>query len=302
MNTDRLLEWMTHVGSGSWDAFRDATDEVDEIVEREDPQAWYRTLRIAMSDMGHADFFVGGSRRWVVRRPVLAGLAGDESAHLFTGGRTSKLLDALEQRITGSANGAVVVAEGGAGPSCVKVKGEVGALREVADALRIQFLPKASLTLAGGAASMKGVLEDRGGDDEPINWDVRSWSFREMRWVAGRRDRTVREYSNRHGMRRYLLSVDHRNSLQEVEKRAGIYCAALMRKKRIVDYSPGERTLSVPYWAPLPAEHARAACLAAGVPAFREDGRIVFKGVDQDTASTLLASLGQAIPMPANSP
>ena len=155
VNADRLLEWMTHVGSGPWDAFRDAVDEVDDVIEREDPHAWYRTLRIAMSDLGHVDFFVGGSRRWQVRRPVLAGLADDESAHLFTGGRTSELLDKLEQRVTGNRNGIVTIHEDGPGPSRVKVTGEPEFLREVAEELRIQYLPKASVTLAGAATSIR---------------------------------------------------------------------------------------------------------------------------------------------------
>ena len=30
MKWDRLLEWMTHVGSGPWDAFRQSVDELDE--------------------------------------------------------------------------------------------------------------------------------------------------------------------------------------------------------------------------------------------------------------------------------
>ena len=302
MNADRLLEWMTHVGSGPWDAFRDAVDEVDDVIEREDPHAWYRTLRMAMSDLGHVDFFVGGSRRWQMRQPVLAGLADDESAHLFTGGRTSELLDKLEQRVTGNRNGIVTIHEDGPGPSRVKVTGEPEFLREVAEELRIQYLPKASVTLAGAATSIRDVLESTGRDEEPINWDVISWSFREARWVAGRGDRTIREYSNRHGMRRYLLNVDRDDSLREVEKHTGMYCAALIRRERIVNYSHTEQTLRVPVWAPLPAEHARAACLARGVPASRQDGSLVFKGVDWDTAATLLASLGQVVPTPVNSP
>ena len=301
MNSDRLLEWMTHVGSGPWDAFRDAVDEVDEVTEREDPHALYRTLRIALSDLGQVDFFVGGSRRWEVRRPVLVGLAGDDSAHLFTGGRTSELLEKLEQRVTGNGEGIVTIHQDGLGPSRVNVNGERNFLRQVAEELRIQYLAKASVTLAAMARSMRDVLDGSGGDEEPINWAVSSWSFREARWVPGRGDRTLREYSNRHGMRRYLLNFDRSDSLREVEKRTGMYCAALIRRERIVKYSHREQTLRVPIWAPLPAEHARAACLARGVPASMEDGGLVFKGVGWDTATTLLASLGQVVPMPVNS-
>ena len=54
-----------------------------------------------------------------------------------------------------------------------------------------------------------------------------------------------------------------------------MYCAALIRRERIVKYSHTEQTLRVPGWAPIPAEHARAACLARGVPASRQDGNLV---------------------------
>ena len=295
MNADRLLEWMTHMGSGPWDAFRDAVDAIDDIIEREDPRAWYRMLRIAMSDLGHVDFFVGGSRRWEVRRPVLAGLAGDESGHLLTGGRTSELLEMLEQWVTGYGKWTTTIDQYGVGPSRVKVKGKPELLREIAEELQIQYLPKASVTLAGRATPIKKVLDGLRTDEEPIEWTVRSWSFREKQWVSGRGNQTLREYSNHHGMRRYMLSVNRNDPLREVEKRTGMYCAALMRKERITSYSPQELAIRVPIWAPLPAEHARAACLARGMPSSPEDHHIVFKGVDWDTATTLLTSLGQAV-------
>ena len=301
MNSDRLLEWMTHVGSGPWDAFRDAVDEVDKVTERENPLTLYRTLRIALSDLGHVDFFVGGSRRWKVRRPVLAELAGDDSAHLFTGGRTSELLEKLEQRLAENGEGIMTIHQHGLGPSRVNVNGERNFLRQVAEELGIQYLAKASVTLAAMATPMRDVLDNSGGQEEPINWAVNSWSFRESRWVPGRGHRTLREYSNRHGMRRYLLNLDRSDSLREVEKRTGMYCAALIRREHIVKYLYREQTLRVPIWAPLPAEHARAACLARGVSASMEDGGLVFKGVDWHTATTLLASLGQIVPVPVNS-
>ena len=301
MNSDRLLEWMTHVGSGPWDAFCGAVDEVDSDVGRRDPHQLYRVLRVAFSELGHADFFVGNSRRWRVRRPVLAGLTGDDCTYLFTGGRTSQLLEKLEQRVTANGEGVVAIHQDGPSPSRVNVIGERNFLRQVADDLGIQYLPKASMVLAARTASMRDVLDGTGCDEEPVNWAVNSWSFREARWVPERGDRTIREYRNRHGKRRYLLNFDRNNSLREIERRTGMYCAALIRRERIVKYSHGEHALRVPVWAPLPAEHARIACLARGVPGSREGSSLIYKGLDWTTAATLLASLGQVVPMPVNS-
>jgi hypothetical protein len=50
---DLLLEWMTHLGSGAWEAFRGAVAELaDDDV---DDQRLVRTLRITLSDLGHVE-------------------------------------------------------------------------------------------------------------------------------------------------------------------------------------------------------------------------------------------------------
>ena len=87
---DRLLEWMTHLGSGPWDAFREAVDDLDDGESGDDAQKLHRALRIVFSDLGHADFFVNGSRRWRVRRPALAELIGCGARHMFIGGRNAR--------------------------------------------------------------------------------------------------------------------------------------------------------------------------------------------------------------------
>ena len=89
--------------------------------------------------------------------------------------------------------------------------------------------------------------------EEPIGWNVRSWSFDEARWVDGRLSRSIREYRNRHGVRRYLVATERHQPLRDVEKRAGMYCAAIANRARILNYTEDDQTLRVPRWAPLPA-------------------------------------------------
>ena len=87
---------MTHLGSGAWGTFREAVAELanSKSDPEEQEQALYRTLRIALSDLGHVNFFVEGSRRWHVLRPALVALA-EPIEHLFVGGRTRSLVDRL---------------------------------------------------------------------------------------------------------------------------------------------------------------------------------------------------------------
>jgi hypothetical protein len=112
---------------------------------------------------------------------------------------------------------------------------------------------------------------------------------------------TVREYSNRHGVRRYVVDVG-RAGLREVEKRASVYCAALSRGVRIVRYSYEDRHLRVPRWAPLPEVYARSACLAGGRLGVLSNEEIVFENIDPCVASRLLVGLGQGFPMRTGKP
>ena len=81
-----------------------------------------------------------------------------------------------------------------------------------------------------------------------------------------------------------------------------MYCAALVRTEHIAKYCSMEGALRAPLWAPLPAEHARAACLSGGLSGLIEGDALVFKRVDWQTAAAVLESLGQGVPMPRTSP
>ena len=301
MKWDRLLEWMTHIGSGPWSAFRNAVDELDGSSPGEEGDRLYRGLRVALSDLGHADFFVQGSRRWHVRRPALAVLVGNSTSHLLIGGRTVSLTGSIVE--AAEAIGAVVrMGESVPDLSEVRIDGDPAGLQRVAEKLGLQYLPSAAAGLAARLPLLRHTLKAAALAEEPINRAVRSWCFRAAAWVPERLDRTVREYSSRHGVRRYLVGVDRRHTFREIDKRAALYCAALVKNERIVDYTYGDRTVRVPIWAPLPEEHARIACLATGSLASVEAGKFVFKNLDPRIAAALLVSLGQGFPMPEASP
>lgn len=300
MNGCLLLEWMTHMGSGTWGAFRNAVDELYGNMGDRDDQAQYRQLRVALSDLGHADFFVDGSRRWQVRRPALVGLAGSETRHMLSGGRTSDLASRVAD--AAAAVGASVRSDVVLGLPQTYLDGERLRLKQVAIDLGLEYLPNASAALAGQLPHVRDTFDAAREVAEPVNWSVRSWCFRVADWVPERRDRTVREYTNRYGVRRYLVGGGRRRPLREVEKRSAIYCAAMLRNQRLASYSYDTWELRVPVWAPPPEQHARAACLAGGTLPLVEAGNFVFANVDPRIAAALLVSLGQGFPVPEASP
>lgn len=287
---DLLLEWMTHLGSGEWGAFREAVAELGS--DNADEEALLRTLRVTLSDLGHADFFVDGSRRWRVLRPALIGLSGSR-AHLFVGGRTRLILERLRRLVPPAS---LTVTEDVEGLSRVQLTGDSESLIAVAKGIGLEYVADVGAKLCGRLPPVRSLLEAGQPAEEPINWSVRSWSFQDERWVNERLQHTVREYSNRHGARRYLLHVG-KSDLREIEKRASVYCAALVRGARIVGYSRTERRLHVPRWAPLPAIYARTACLAGGQLGALSNDEILFNNIDSHSASMLLVGLGQGLPM-----
>lgn len=292
---DLLLEWMTHVGSGAWGTFREAVAELEsDNGTLDEQQALLRTLRIALSDLGHVDFFVGGSRRWQVLRPALVGLAGS-TEYLLVGGRTRLLMDRICTTLASRAT--VTVAEIIPGLSRVHVVGTPSVLAAAATVAGVEHIPDAAVQLSAGLPSIRSLLEAGKPADEPINWSVRSWSFEDERWVNDRLKRTVREYSNRHSVRRYIVHAG-KDDLREIEKRASFYCAAMVRGVRIIRYSHKDRSLRVPLWAPLPEVYARAACLASGQLGAVNGSDILFENVDPSVASTISIRLGQGFPMP----
>lgn len=295
---DLLLEWMTHLGSGAWGAFRGAAAELADGGVDVDEQALVRTLRITLSDLGHVDFFIDGTPRWRVPRPALVGLS-ERGGHLFVGGRTrsltARLCDAVGPRAS------LTLGESIPGLSRVHMVGDPQAVAEAAACVGIEYVANAAASLSARLPSIRAVMKAAQPAQEPINWSVRSWSFQDARWVDEKLARTVREYSNRHGVRRYFVDVG-KTGLREIEKRTSVYCAAFCRGVRIVRYSYEDRRLRVPRWAPLPAVYARSACLASGRIGLLSGEEILFENVDPCVASTLLVGLGQGFPMPATKP
>lgn len=291
-NWDLLLEWMTHLGSGVWGSFREAAAEL--AGEDADEQVFVRMLRIALSDLGHVDFFVDGSRRWSVLRPALVELSGN-GEHLFVGGRTRSLLERLGE--AAATHATVRVADAIPGLSRIHVVGDPASLSAIAQDIGIDYFADAAARLSAQVPPIRSVLEAGAPAQEPINWSVRSWSFKDKEWVSEKLPRTVREYRNRHSVRRYLVHAG-KSGLLEIEKRASVYCAALLKGARIVHYSPDGKRLRVPRWAPLPESYARAACLAGGQLGTLSGDDIVFENIDPRVASMLLVGLGQGFPMP----
>jgi hypothetical protein len=298
MNWDSLLHWMTHLGEGSWSSFRAAVaklagadSDVDEICPR---------LRVVLSDLGHADFFVDDSQRWRVLPPVLAGLPLPSQAAVLTGGCTPQLSASLLE--ASAAHGCRVVAEnGGRQLAILRLEGPAEALSAVAEEAGVPYVENFAASLCASINPIALQIQTARVEEPPPNWTPYSFDLGSLDWVEGLRRRSACEFRPRFGRPRFYFHTKGSNLLRldrcEGGKREVVYAAAMIREVRLAAYDSVTSTLSVPVAAPLPESYARAACLCAGTPAGFDHGRLVYRNVPHAIAAVLLVAAGQAYPV-----
>ena len=190
MNSDLLLHWATHRGEGSWAGFRRAVAELN--PGDPDMPRVVRKLRIALSDLGHIDFFVGGTERWSVLRPAIGGLSSDQGAAVLCGGRTPGMIAAL--RCAAVANGCQLDELAGEyQPTICEVTGDSTALAAVAHECGLQYVASIATALCQEVDPIRTVVMNAPQEDPPVNWEVRSFDFDSMSWLDGLRSRSACE-------------------------------------------------------------------------------------------------------------
>lgn len=296
MNWELLLHWMTHVGESTWGAFRASVTKLAGSDTEVDSMC--RRLRITLSDMGHADFFVDGSQRWRILPPVLAGLAGEQAVGaVLTGARTRILMDRLTD--AAASQGCTIEREEmEAAPSIVRVHGEGNALAETAKAAGIGYLPNMADAFCMSATAVPTQVRDARPEEGPANWAVRSFDLGSLKWIEGLHDRSACEYQSRYGPRKFFLHR-RRGQLLRLPKRDAVYAAAMLNGVRLALYDGDLEMLSTPISAPLPEALSRAATLCGGAPAKMESGRLHYGRVPPQTAALILLTAGAAYPRPA---
>lgn len=297
MNWDVLLHWMTHLGEGSWEGFKDALARL--APQNEELRDLVVGLRLHLSDMGHAEFFVGGSRRWRVLAPVVAGLAARPGAAVLCGGRTPQSTGALAA--AAEAAGCLVSSEDSPdGPTTVRVEGEPAALARVASALGVRFVSNYAAALCRQLMPVYDLFERAPVESAPTNWSLRSFDFDSMSLVEGLRPKSACELSPRMGLPRWYVHT-RRGKLRPMPKREAIYTAAMLQRVTLLRYDGESRRLTAPLKVPPPELYSRVACLCAGRRGRVECGLIVFEEVPSAIAAVLCVAVGQMYPGDAHS-
>lgn len=287
-----LLYWMSDLGEGSWERFRNVVTEL--TGGEQDLAQLRRTLRVRLSDFGHVNFFVGGSSGWETLPPLAAGLLAPTGTSLLIGARTPQLVHDLKNAAT--EHGIEVVEEASDdSPDLIRLMGPSDALRECAGVAGIEYSDNHARRLANALDPVPLLLERPREDSDcaPINWAPRAFDLQSREWVDGTLPNAACEFTPRYGRPRYFVSNRRRRLFEIVGRRQAVYAAAYQRGVALAAYEPTTRTLSVPVSAPLPEAYARVACLCSGQRANVSQGRIFYSDVHPEIGAVLLTALGQ---------
>jgi hypothetical protein len=294
MNGELLVAWMAHIGSGTWSAFcasvRELSGTMDEELSR-----LCKSLRILLSELGYAEFYVGGTRRWRVYAPALAGLSRS-SAALLIGGRSPKSLEALRSAV-GKVEGATIEEEElPFGLRRMVTSGTEDNLGEIARLVGIPYIPNMSLRLVAAERPLIAVVLDAPRYDEPVNWESYSWDFEISQWVPGRRSNTARRYIDRFRRMTHLVHSRREGLRLLGDPFVAVFGAAASAGIRLVEYDTVAHVLKLPRTCPLPGGFSKAACLAGGRPSRGDENKLIYNAVPPGVALLMLTRLGQPLP------
>lgn len=292
MNCEMLLSWMTHVGEASWTGFRRVTEEI--VQSKRDTLDVCRSLRVGLSDLAFADFFIDGTQRWKILPPVLGGLAVREDAAALYGGRTPYLVEQLKTAATKLGIGFEAEAFQDC-PTSFRVVGDTEIIRAIADRIGVAFVLESARRIAERVRSIPCALNAAPVERPPLNWKARSFSVDTCGWVDGLLPNAACEFTPTHGHSRYYVRRKS-GKLVRMSKREALYAAAMLKGVGLIEYEPDSMKLSAPVFAPMPEYYTRAACLCACRPAEIINGRFVYSEVKPEVASLLMVGAGQAHP------
>ncbi len=297
MSSDLLLYWMSHLGEGSWAGFRRAVAQLAQ--DSADHAGLARRRRVALSDLGHAEFFVNDTQRWHALPSILAGLPCG-SAAVFIGSRTPDLSSSLKS-IARAAGCSLQDAKSVDTPERIVVKGRPLDLQGIAQEAGISFMPQAASELVGSVESVATQLKSAQSEQQPFNWDVESFDLSTLAWVKMLLPHSACRFTPRYGPPKYLLH-QRRSRFLKLPKRDAVYTSAMIQGVTLIRYDAAACELTVPIAAPLPEKLARIACLCSGLQPNIQDGDLIYGDVPFEIAAAVLIASGQPYPateMPA---
>lgn len=286
MNGDLLLEWMSHLGSGTWSRFRQAVRILYDGGE--DPELVARSWRSTLSELGHTDFdHVAGT--WAMHQPLVYSRPSQNDRGVFLGARTRADWTVIAE--LASVCAAEVEIGTVDGVPHLELVGAETDLREISAAAGVPFVPCLARRMANLLQPVAAVVGAAAVVSIPRKWEARSFDPESRKWVDGCRAATVVEFKSSYGERTWLFER-RKDEWVAVARDIGMYAAASLQKIELARYDGSSSQFQVSRYTPLPHAFARVAALCCGPSSEIPYGYRSYSNVPPDIAGVLLVALG----------
>ncbi|MEA3511837.1 MAG: hypothetical protein U9R51_10415, partial [Actinomycetota bacterium] len=264
---DRLVEWTSELGEGSYGRFQSTHDWLFGLQDPGGlaPPAYRTALNLAMLGYLEIDW---GSMRWAAAPPILTLLPSGGGYGLAVGARTRAFSAALAEATGPDAIDVVAYPRRQpSAPEAIFIGGTARSVRDLSSTLGIEYefnvadrlsrlLPDFSASLSIGSAAPPSDA-----------FPVERWSPRMFRWTGYTKRPPPGLYRVKQYTRRVHRFLDSDGNWFELDGPTGMYAELDRTSTNVLRYRRDtiNGTLFVPLGAPLPALQARSAALSCGL-------------------------------------
>lgn len=293
MSYERLLYWMSEIGSGGFDQFERSHTWATrgETIWRTAPSALRELSALAHIEINWA------TREWGAVPPCIT-LLPDAAGHgLVVGGRTGRLTETLLEELDALDAVAVAHQQRDAPDALYVAADSEHALAEVAGSLGLEYVHSVVEDLATVLPGLDAMSAGRRTHPIVQHYGIERYDFDE-RWLATDADDEPGLYRYDRSGPRAIHYVEASGTRLTVDFGVGVWLESRRQGTNgWIWWHPDavNGTLDVPMNLPLPALHARAATLCSGLIASLDDGSLRFANVPQWLAESIAKSLDQAL-------
>lgn len=289
---DRLLEFVSEKGHGSWREFKDAFDFIFRASEDPAHKAWIKARDL--SALGHLEIRWGEDTAWCATPPVLTMLPRSGGRGFITGARTRHFASLLRQEINERDLYLHDDLSGLKGPTPLLVAfNDSHEAEALAASLGIDYTYSVAEELAGMLSPLSTLIDLCNPRDLPIGFENEYLDPDVLHWVPTEKDSEPGLYRCKtYGRNEYRLHLGG-TSWRDVDPEIGTYEVLRWAGRCVLDYDDATWELTAPVRAPLPLLQDRAATLCSGQLARFDRGDLVYQNVPPRVVAAIRESLCQ---------
>ncbi len=312
---DELLGYLSEKGRGTWAELRAAWDWLE---PDRDPENRASVVADELSALGHIEVsWNPDGIEWCAAPPVITMIPRSGGRALVTGGRTRFLYESATNELgeTSRQSGALVDAvddlnlwldtfSHARAPTTLMIACESHRdAQELARRLGVRFNYSVARQLSSILPPLPQYARLWTPGELPRGFDFERFDVNRLRWRPA-------DDAEAHGLYRTQTFAEYVHALHtplgwlRVTRDHAVYEALRWEERSVLRYSAKTRELSVPYHAPLPWLHARAAVLSSGMlPAVSKRRTLagstilsrLYANVDREVAVQIASSLSQKL-------